>query len=88
MDPETGEFTAADTSDVGRMLSDVDTALQPARTEDDVNRIFTESGVEGALAEDEDGLKRAYALRTKHLDRVERIALAEQGQGSMFPGDE
>lgn len=88
MDPETGEFTAADTSDVGRMLSDVDTALQSARTEEDVNRIFTESEVEGALADDDGALTQAYAIRTKHLDRVERIALAEQGQGSMFPGDE
>lgn len=85
-DPHTSEIIA-DTSDLGRYLGDLDTALIPARTEDDVNRIFTETGVESDLADDEVGLTRAYEIRNKHLSRVERIALAEQGQGEIFPGD-
>lgn len=82
--PEGAESEVADTSDIGRLLDDLDTSLEPSRTEDDVTRVFQESGVEDALAGDDLGLSRAYEIRSKHLDRVERIALAEAGQGDLL----
>lgn len=76
----TSTEVAKDVVNIDAYLHRLDEDLGSAETEDAVIETFETIGVDKALAGDDAALKRAYAVREKHFNRV-------NGQTDMFPGD-
>jgi hypothetical protein len=78
---------APDTSDLGKSLADIDAQLAEQHTTAGVEEAFDKFDVQIDLADDEEGLTRAFTIKATHKARAEREELEAEGQESMFPGD-
>lgn len=87
--PATPETTPGppETSDLGRWLDDLDRGLADAETEDDLDKRWYEADAQIELADDPDGLQRAFAIYQAHQARVRRKAASDNGQGDLLGGD-
>jgi phage recombination protein Bet len=69
-----------------QLLTDIEFWLGSAKTEDEVEELWSEMDVESEFAHDPDRMGKAIDLKTAALNRINRTAAGENGQAELFTG--
>lgn len=86
-DPPASEAPSEDAEYIAQYLDDLETALKNAKTADAVDAVFEGATPQTELADDEDALGRAFALKKGRLAEINRQQAIAAGQTDLLDGD-